>query len=320
MKYIVTGSAGFIGYHLCLKLLENKRNKVLGIDNMNNYYSVKVKKVRNSKLNEYKNYSFLKEDLTNSKKIEKIFKNFKPEIIINLAAQAGVRYSIENPSSYISSNLLGFFNILNLSKKFNVKHFFYASSSSVYGDQKKLPIKINSSTDHPLSLYAATKKSNEIIAESYSNIFKMNCSGFRFFTNYGNFGRPDMSIYKFCELMTKNKNIEVFNKGKHNRDFTHISDSINFLIRIINKRLTEKGHKVFNIASGKKIALMKIIRLIEKEMGFGAKITYKKMQKGDVKETHASILETVNYTNYKPSKKIEDGIKEFVSWYKKFKY
>ncbi len=320
MKYIITGTAGFIGYHLAEELLRNKKNKVIGIDNLNNYYSVKVKNSRNSMLKKYKNYYFFKSDITHLKKIEKIFKKISPDIVINLAAQAGVRYSIENPYSYINSNLLGFFNILYLSNKYKVKHFYYASSSSVYGNQKKLPIKINSSTDHPLSLYAATKKSNEIIAESYTNIFKLKCSGFRFFTNYGNYGRPDMSIYKFCELMSKNKPIEVFNKGNHNRDFTHISDSVKLLKIIIKKRLNEKGHKVFNIASGKKVALMKIIKLIEKEMGFPAKINFKSMQKGDVKETHASILETKKYTKYKPSKKIQDGIKEFVAWYKKFKY
>ena len=253
MKYIITGTAGFIGYHLAEELLRNKKNKVIGIDNLNNYYSVKVKNSRNSMLKKYKNYYFFKSDITHLKKNRENFQKNFSRYSNNLAAQAGVRYSIENPYSYINSNLLGFFNILYLSNKYKVKHFYYASSSSVYGNQKKLEIKINSSTDHPLSLYAATKKSNEIIAESYTNIFKLKCSGFRFFTNYGNYGRPDMSIYKFCELMSKNKPIEVFNKGNHNRDFTHISDSVKLLKIIIKKRLNEKGHKVFNIASGKRL-------------------------------------------------------------------
>ena len=318
MKYLITGSAGFIGFHLVKELLKNNRNKIWGIDNINDYYSVNVKKKRNIYLKKFKNYKFLKLDITNEKKIFNVFNKIKPDIVINLAAQAGVRYSIENPKSYIYANLVGFFNILNLSKHFGVKHFFYASSSSVYGDQRKLPIEINANTNSPLSLYAATKKSNEVLAESYSNIFNVKCTGFRFFTNYGNFGRPDMSIYKFCEKMMNNKSIEVFNNGKHKRDFTHISDSVKFLKKIIEKRYHEKGHKIFNIASGKKIDLMKIIKLIEKEMGFPAKINFKKMQRGDVKETHASISETIKYTRYKPTKKINDGIKEFVSWYKNF--
>ena len=318
MKYLITGSAGFIGFHLTRELLKNNKARIWGIDNINNYYSVNVKKKRNIVLKKFKNYKFLKIDITDEKKIFDIFQKVKPDIVINLAAQAGVRYSIENPKSYISSNLLGFFNILNLSKEFKVKHFFYASSSSVYGDQKKFPIKINADTNSPLSLYAATKKSNEIIAESYSNIFNVKCTGFRFFTNYGNFGRPDMSIYKFCEKMMSNKSIEVFNNGNHKRDFTHISDSVIFLKKIIRKRHHGKGHRIFNIASGKKIELMKIIKLIEKEMRIPAKINFKKMQRGDVKETHASISETVKFTKYKPTKNINDGIKEFVSWYRNF--
>lgn len=319
MKYLVTGSAGFIGFHLVKELLKDNKVNVLGVDNINNYYSVGVKHKRNQELKKFKNYKFFKSDITNEKKMYKIFKKIKPNVVINLAAQAGVRYSIENPKSYIKSNLIGFYNVLNLSKKFNVKHFFYASSSSVYGNQKKFPIKINANTNNPLSLYAATKKSNEVIADSYSNIFKMNCTGFRFFTNYGNFGRPDMSIYKFCEKMISGESIEVFNKGNHKRDFTHIDDSVNFLKTIIKKRYNENGHKIFNIASGKKIELMKIIRLIEKEMGFTAKIKFKKMQKGDVKETHACILETIKYTKLRPSRSISDGIREFVNWYKNFK-
>lgn len=319
MKYLVTGSAGFIGFHLIKILLENNKAKVWGVDNINNYYSINVKNKRNQELKKFKNYKFFKLDITDEKKMYKVFKKFKPNVVINLAAQAGVRYSIENPQSYIKSNLIGFYNVLNLSKIFKIKHFFYASSSSVYGNQKKLPISINANTNNPLSLYAATKKSNEVIADSYSNIFKMNCTGFRFFTNYGNFGRPDMSIYKFCEKMMNNKSIDVFNNGKHKRDFTHIDDSVKFLKKIINKRLKENGHRIFNIASGKKIELMKVINLIEKELGFSAKINFKKMQKGDVKETHASISETIKYTQIKPTKSISTGIKEFVNWYKNFK-
>ena len=295
MKYLITGSAGFIGFNLAKELLKNKSVKLWGIDNINNYYSTTVKKKRNHELKKFKNYNFIKANIVNEKKMYKIFQKIKPDIVVNLAAQAGVRYSIENPKSYISSNLVGFFNILNLSNKFNVKHFFYASSSSVYGNQNKLPININSNTNNPLSLYAATKKSNEVIADSYSNIFKMKCTGFRFFTNYGNYGRPDMSIYKFCENIMSNKQIDVFNKGNHKRDFTHISDSIEFIKRIIDKRTKEHGHKIFNIASGEKIELMKVIKLIEKEIGSKAKINFKIMQKGDVKQTHASITETINY-------------------------
>jgi len=317
MKVLITGSAGFIGYHLSKKLLK-KKFSVIGIDNMNNYYDPKIKSKRNLSLKKYSKYKFYKLDICNFKKIQNIFKKHKFKAIVHLAAQAGVRYSIENPFAYIKTNLEGFYNILHLANKFKVQNFIYASSSSVYGNQKKLPIKIESNTNSPQSLYAATKKNNEIMAESYNQIHKLNCTGLRFFTNYGNFGRPDMSIFKFTKNIINGKPIKVFNNGNHKRDFTHISDSVEMIFRILKKRQKTTNHEIFNIGSGKKIDLMMIIKLIEKYTDKKAKIIKEILQKGDVKETHANIQKTTLLTKYKPQKKIENGIRDFVFWYKNF--
>ncbi len=317
MKVLITGSAGFIGYHLAKKFLYNKI-AVVGFDNMNNYYDPNVKYKRNAELKKFSKYKFYRLDICDFKKIQNIFKKHKFKAIVHLAAQAGVRYSIENPFAYIKTNLEGFYNILHLANKFKVQNFIYASSSSVYGNQKKLPIKIESNTNNPQSLYAATKKNNEIMAESYNQIHKLNCTGLRFFTNYGNFGRPDMSIFKFTKNIINGKPIKVFNNGNHKRDFTHISDSVEMIFRILKKRQKTKNHEIFNIGSGKKIDLMMIIKLIEKYTDKKAKIIKTILQKGDVKETHANIHKTTLLTKYKPKKKIENGIRDFVFWYKNF--
>jgi len=317
MKVLITGSVGFIGYHLSKKLLD-KNIQVIGIDNINNYYDPKVKIKRNLLLKKYSNYKFYKLDINKFKNLEKIYKKYKFQTVIHLAAQAGVRYSITNPFAYIKANLDGFYNILHLSKKYKVKHLIYASSSSVYGDQKKQPISTNANTNNPQSLYAATKKSNEILVESYSQMYKLNATGLRFFTNYGNFGRPDMSIYKFTQNILKNKKIELFNNGNHKRDFTHISDSVEIIFRIIKKRFKTSDHKIFNIESGRKVNLKHVVKLIEKIRNNKAKVKNMGLQKGDVKETHANIKETISLTKYKPQKNIESGVKDFVNWYKKF--
>ena len=317
MKILITGSAGFIGYHLTKKLIKKNFN-IIGIDNLNNYYDPKIKIFRN-KDNNSKKYKFFKVDICNKKKLEKIVHKTKPKYIIHLAAQAGVRYSIQNPKAYIESNLIGFFNIIELARKFKIQHIIYASSSSVYGKQKKMPIKLNYNTNRPQSLYAATKKSNEVIAESYNQIFKIGFTGLRFFTNYGNQGRPDMAIYKFTKNILENKKIQLFNQGNHKRDFTHISDSTEFLSRILMKRKSKKDHKIFNLASGKKVDLKLVLNLIEKNLNKKAKILKYQLQKGDVKETHADISETIKLTNYKPRKNIKDGIKDFIEWFKSHK-
>lgn len=315
MKILLTGSAGFIGFHLAHKLLLQKHS-VIGIDNFNNYYSPKLKIKRNKILKTFKNYNFFKVDITNKKKLEKIFNEYKPKIVIHLAAQAGVRYSISHPEKYIDANLIAFFNILELSKNKKINHFFYASSSSVYGNQNKLPININANTNFPQSLYAASKKCNEIIAESYTSIFDFKATGFRYFTNYGDWGRPDMALYKFTEAIIKNKKISLYNYGNHKRDFTHISDSVEFMTRIIFKRLKQKQkHEIFNIASGKTINLMHMIKCIEKKLNLKAQFKVLPMQKGDVKETHGCIKKTVALTKYYPKMKFKNGVENFVDWF-----
>ena len=317
MKILITGSAGFIGYHLTKKFIKKNFN-IIGIDNLNSYYDPKIKILRN-KENKSKKYKFFKVDICDKERLEKIIKKTRPKYIIHLAAQAGVRYSIQNPKAYIDSNLIGFFNIIEAARKFKINHVIYASSSSVYGKQKKLPIKLDYNTNKPQSLYAATKKSNEIIAESYNHIFKIGFTGIRFFTNYGNQGRPDMAIYKFTKNIIDNKKIYLFNKGNHKRDFTHITDSTEFLLRLFIKRKNKKDHRIFNLASGKKVDLKVVLNLIEKNLNKKAKILKYQLQKGDVKETHADISETIKFTKYKPKKNIKDGIKDFIEWFKSHK-
>ena len=234
-KILVTGSAGFIGYHLSKSLLDDGL-EVIGIDNINNYYDQKLKKNRLEILKKNDNFTFHKLDISNYEKLSKIFKKIKPSIVVNLAAQAGVRYSIENPFVYASSNLIGFINIIELSKNYNVENFVYASSSSVYGDNEKIPFNVKDSTDTPISLYGATKKSNELIAHSYSHLFNLNTIGLRFFTVYGPWGRPDMAMYIFCKNISSNKSIKVFNHGNMNRDFTYIDDIVSGIRSSIDKR------------------------------------------------------------------------------------
>ena len=250
-NYLITGSAGFIGFHLSKKLLSEGFN-VLGVDNLNNYYDQKIKQDRNNILKKYKNYRFNKIDIKDYKKLDRIFKKNSIHGVVNLAAQAGVRYSLKNPRSYIENNINGFFNILELSKKYRVKKFIYASTSSIYGLQKKFPLKENFNTDNPIQLYAATKKSNELMATSYSHLYKMDTIGLRFFTVYGPWGRPDMALFKFTKNIIKGKPIEVFNKGKHERDFTYVDDIVNGIFNIINNKKSRFGAKIFNIGNGKK--------------------------------------------------------------------
>jgi UDP-glucuronate 4-epimerase len=318
MKILVTGSAGFIGFHLAKKLLELK-HFVYSIDNINNYYDLKLKKSRLSILKKFDNFNFYKIDLINKNKINKIIKKYDIKIIIHLAAQAGVRYSVDFPEPYFQSNILGFYNILEISKENNIKHLIFASSSSVYGDGKNFPLKESSSTDKPLSFYAATKKSNELMAHAYSNIYKLPTTALRFFTVYGTLGRPDMAIFNFTDSISKSKKIKLFNYGKNSRDLTHIDDIINMLIKIIN-RPSKKNipNQTFNLGNGKPITSIEMLNVIEKKIKKKAKKKYIGKQKGDVIKTHSDVSSIKKIVNYKPKIDLDSGIDEFVRWYKLF--
>ncbi len=319
-KILISGCSGFIGFSLSLFLLKkNSKFVVVGVDNINNYYDQNLKKNRLKILKQFKNFNFHKIDITNEKKMNKIFLRYKIDYIVHLAAQAGVRYSISNPKKYFDSNLLGFFNIIECAKKFKVKHFIYASTSSVYGDNNILPSKETFNTDKPLSFYAATKKCNEVIAYSYSNIFDLPTTGLRFFTVYGPYGRPDMSLFKFTKNILENKKIELYNKGKHVRDFTYIDDICESINKIITK--IPKGkikYRLLNIGSNKPQNLKKFISIIEKNLNKNVKVKNLPLQKGDIEKTNASNEKLFRLINYLPKTKIEDGIKSFIAWYKEY--
>ena len=332
MAILVTGAAGFIGYHLCHRLL-NEGFEVVGLDNINDYYDTKLKRNRIRDLeNNYPNdrgkFHFIKGDLTDKKLLQDLFKidknNYsKLEFVIHLAAQAGVRYSIENPDAYISSNLVGFSNLIEECSINKIEHFIYASSSSVYGGNKKLPFKETDNVDNPISLYAATKKSNELIAHTYSHLFDLPTTGLRFFTVYGPWGRPDMALFKFTELIYNNKPIRVFNYGKMVRDFTFIDDVIEVIYRLIskfrnlNKTELERNcfYKIFNVGNSNPVNLIDYINSIEDYLGKKAEIILEEIQPGDVEATFADTTAIEEFINYKPTTKTSDGIKKFIDWY-----
>ena len=318
MQILITGSAGFIGFHLAKKILDSNL-KVIGIDNLNPYYDVNLKKNRIKILKKNKDFKFYKLDLNQKQKISNIIKKYKIKYIVHLAAQAGVRYSITNPEAYFKSNLEGFFNILQLSKENKIKHLIFASTSSVYGNNKKFPLKENMRTDNPLSFYAATKKSNEVMAYSYANIFKIPSTALRFFTVYGPFGRPDMALFKFAKNIIMNKKIPLFNSGNHTRDFTYIADIVEGIFLLIKKPPKSKiPYRCFNIGNGKPEKLKKFLNLIENNLNIKSKIYNMPLQTGDVKKTHSDISFLKKITNYKPKTRIDDGIKEFIKWYKEY--
>lgn len=325
MKILITGVAGFIGSHLCLKLLELGHH-IIGVDNLNDYYDIKLKKDRLKLIKDYaknkkKKFQFVKTDISKIQMIKKIFSENKFSIIFHLAAQAGVRFSIKNPDQYYQSNIRGFYNILDLSKKYKINHLFFASSSSVYGDNMDLPSKETSNTDRPISFYAATKKINEVMAYSYSAIYKLPTTALRFFTVYGPYGRPDMSLYKFFDNITKGKNINVFNHGKHERDFTYIDDVIKMLIKIkdtVPKK--DVPYQCFNIANGKPVKIIDYIKLISKVIKKDVKIKYLDLQKGDVKKTHASSKVIKKKVGSFKSTKLEEGLKKYHQWFLKYYY
>ena len=337
MKILITGVAGFIGYHLSKNLLKSSFT-VIGLDNINSYYDKQLKFDRLKDLeilknDKYLDWEFIKADLEDENLLNKIFKENRPEIVINLAAQAGVRYSLENPKAYISSNIVGFCNILECCKKYPVKNFIYASSSSVYGGNKKLPFSESSNVDHPVSLYAATKKSNELIAHTYSHLYEISCTGLRLFTVYGPWGRPDMAPMIFAKAIFDNKPLKIFNNGLMKRDFTYIDDVIKCISKLIerpakanikfNKMNPDPAsswspHQVFNLGGSNTIELMDFISILEKEIGKKAIKEFLPMQPGDIEETFANTDSIYQYVGYKPSTSISDGIKEFISWYKKY--
>jgi len=315
MKILITGCAGFIGYHLSKKLSLNN-DKIFGIDNLNDYYDVDLKKKRLDDL-KADNFFFSKIDITDYKNLKIFFKKNQFDIVYHLAAQAGVRYSIHNPETYFDNNLKGFFNLLECCREYKIKNLFFASTSSVYGKQKKFPLKENFSTDKPLSFYAATKKCNEIMAYSYSEIYKLKCTALRFFTVYGPLGRPDMALYKFSKSIVQNKNLELYNMGNHTRDFTFIDDVINYLEKF--KNIKQKNFfEIFNVCSNKPISLIKYLNLIEKNLKKKAKVKKLKLQQGDVVKTHGDNKKIKKHLGNHIFKKIDLGINEFIEWFKNY--
>lgn len=332
MKVLVTGSAGFIGSHLAIKLLD-RGDEVFGIDNLNDYYDVKLKKARLERVKKYSAFTDLRADIEDRDSIKNIFEKYKPQRVVNLAAQAGVRYSLTNPYAYINSNIMGFTNILENCRRHNVEHLVYASSSSVYGGNEKLPFSEHHSVDHPVSLYAATKKANELMAHSYSKLFGLPTTGLRFFTVYGPWGRPDMALFLFANAMLKGESIEVFNNGNMIRDFTYIDDIIEGVIRVLDKIATSNDkydainpdpassnapYRLFNIGNSQPTSLMKYISALEYSLNIEAKKFFLPMQLGDVQATSADVSELNNWVNFKPNTGIDVGVKRFVEWYKEY--
>ena len=320
MNFLVTGSAGFIGFHLS-KLLLNNGKKVIGIDNLNDYYDVNLKKNRLKILKKNKKFIFFKLDIANKSKLKNFLKNYKVGIVIHLAAQAGVRYSITNPETYLNSNIIGFFNILEICKQKKVKFLYFASTSSVYGDNNNLPYNENLQISKPLQFYAATKVSNEVMAFAYSNIYKIKTRALRFFTVYGPYGRPDMAIHGFVKKILLNQPINMFNRGNHTRDFTYIEDitkSIYLLIKKENTINKPKLFDVFNLGNQKNINIKYLVKILSKILDKKIKIKYSELKQGDMKDTLSNSNKIIKYINYKPNTNIEDGLRKFIKWYKKY--
>ena len=323
-KILITGAAGFIGYHLSQRLI-SQGIEVYGIDNMNDYYDVGLKKTRLSGLQQNENFSFTEGDIADKDKVEGIFKSFRPDTVMNLAAQAGVRYSITNPDSYIKSNVIGFYNILECCRHYPVDHLLFASSSSVYGGNKKVPYSEADKVDNPISLYAATKKSDELLAYSYSHLYGIPATGLRFFTVYGPMGRPDMAYFGFAEKIMHGKKIDIYNNGDMLRDFTYIDDIVEGVTRILTHipvpdDPTGAKYKIYNIGNHNPVRLMDFITVLEKAIGREAEKNFMPMQPGDVYETYADVTELMKDVGFRPSTSIETGIQNFADWYLKDYY
>ncbi|WP_214858366.1 NAD-dependent epimerase [Exiguobacterium sp. s191] len=329
---LITGAAGFIGMHLTNRLT-SLGHTILGLDNLNDYYELQLKKDRLQQLERLDNFTFIECDLIDKNKLDEIFKQYHPQYVINLAAQAGVRYSIENPYAYLDSNLTGFLNILEACRHYPVQHLLYASSSSVYGGNKVAPFSTNHNVDHPVSLYAATKKSNELMAHTYSHLYGIPTTGLRFFTVYGPWGRPDMAYFSFTKDIIEGKSIKVFNHGKMERDFTYIDDIVEGITKLIprapepnpewDESTDELGasfapYRVYNIGNNQPVQLMKFINVLEEKIGKEANKQYMEMQPGDVLRTYADVSELERDIEFKPSTSIEDGLGKFVDWYKEY--
>ena len=314
MNIILTGAAGFIGFHTTLALLKKKIN-VYGIDDLNPYYDVRLKKDRLAILKKYENFHFLKKKIED-KRIHSFFKKKDIDVIINLAAQAGVRHSLKNPYVYVESNVLGQVNMLELAKNVEAKKFIYASSSSVYGGNKKMPFSVSQRVDNPISLYAATKKSSELVAECYSHLFDIKCIGLRFFTVYGPWGRPDMATFIFTKNIIEGKTIQIFNYGKMERDFTYIDDIVQGILGALKKNIS--NHKVYNLGNSNPEVLLEFVELIEKTLNKKAQKKLLPIQPGDVSKTFADITESKKDLKFSPKTKISEGIPKFISWYKDY--
>ena len=315
MKILITGTAGFIGYSLA-KVLLDKGYDVVGIDNFNDYYDVKLKEDRNRELEIYDNYKLYRVDISNLEELKKVFEENKFDKVCNLAAQAGVRYSIDNPYAYVQSNLVGFVNMINLTKDNGIKQFVYASSSSVYGDGEKYPCNEEDDVNHPISLYAASKKADELIAYTYHHLFGLKTIGLRFFTVYGPWGRPDMAIFKFSKAMSEGKEIQVYNYGKDmKRDFTYIDDIVDGIVKALD---CDYDYEIFNLGKGSPDELGYMIDTIEKYMGIKAKKNLLPMQPGDVMITYSDTSKAKKMLGYDPKITLDDGIKKFVEWFKEY--
>jgi UDP-glucuronate 4-epimerase len=332
MKVLVTGSAGFIGSELAIKLLK-RGDTVIGIDNHNDYYDPQLKKARLNRHLNHQNYTHLSMDIQDGENIQALFKEYQFDGVVNLAAQAGVRYSIENPLAYINTNIVGFSHILEGCRHNNVSHLVYASSSSVYGSNTKMPFSIHDNVDHPLSLYAASKKANELMAHTYSHLYGLPTTGLRFFTVYGPWGRPDMALFKFTKAILEGEKINVFNFGKHKRDFTYIDDIVEGVVRVLDipaksnslwngnnpdSGTSQAPWRIYNIGNNSPIDLLDYIQAIEETLNIEADMDLLPLQPGDVPDTYANIDDLVADFNYKPSMNIKQGVKNFIKWYKEY--
>lgn len=331
-KILITGGAGFIGFHLS-NLLLDKGYQVIGVDNLNDYYDIRIKEGRLAILREKENYTFYKIDIKDKEDVDNLFAEHRPDYVVNLAAQAGVRYSLINPYAYVDSNLIGFVNILEACRHYPVKHLLYASSSSVYGGNKVAPFSTEHQVDHPVSLYAATKKSNELMAHTYSHLYKIPTTGLRFFTVYGTWGRPDMAYFSFTQDILSGKPINVFNYGKMKRDFTYVDDIVEGVYRLLDTipqanpewdettdKLSESfaPYKVYNIGNNEPMELETFINVLEDKLGHKANKNYMDMQPGDVEMTYADTTDLEKAIGFKPSTSVEEGLEKFVEWYKEF--
>jgi UDP-glucuronate 4-epimerase len=329
MKVLITGAAGFIGSALSIKLL-NRGDRVFGVDNHNNYYDPALKEARLSRHVSHPNYSHYRIDIENSVSVEKLFNENEFDAVVNLAAQAGVRYSIENPSAYINTNIVGFGNILEGCRHNNISHLVYASSSSVYGSNTDMPFSVHDNVDHPLSLYAASKKANELMAHTYSHLYDLSTTGLRFFTVYGPWGRPDMALFKFTKSMLAGEKISVFNFGKHKRDFTYIDDIVEGIERVLDNPAKINSNnsqspgssaapwRIYNIGNNSPVELLDYIEAIEEALGIKAIKEFLPLQPGDVPDTYADVSDLIKEFGYKPSMPVKKGVKNFVDWFKSY--